>query len=677
LPSRADPGPAPAARWNSKIGQECRTVTRTFIRTALILTFVFAVCAATTPASAHANLVRAEPDINASVLTAPTTVRLSFSEAPEPRYSQIMVYNAAHERFDRNDLHAAPGDRESLIVSLRDMPGGIYTVVWQTVSAVDGHETGGSFAFSVGPGQLSSTTASTSSVTFATPAAQEVVTKWMALLSVTAFVGALGLWLFIWFPLLRGMPESTETQQLGRGVTVRLFGLAGVAALALLVATIAGIIVQVMKATGTTVGSALNPTRISDFLFTTHLGSIWFVRLLIAGIATLLSGVAIARLRRSPQATHMNAAILVAFVGLVLGINVLLTFSLVSHAAASTFLTPLTVVIDGIHLLAMSFWIGGVLGLVLTVPLLRTHADRAVSPGAVVRRFSNAALISVGVLTLSGAYAGWLHVGSWCALVTTDYGRALIIKLMLFACLIAFGAFNLLWVGPQMALAPERTRRHFRIAIACEAVIGVGVLLVVAVMTGYAPARDVVAQEAGGTPLTQRMKADDLQVALTPSTLQAGPITYDVYVTKGGPVRDAQTVFLRFSSPDLGVEETQTETVSLGNGHYRATGPYTALDGTWQVSVIVRRTARDDATAKFTLPIGATALPTPTASGTEPRVTMASMLYGGGILLLTVGALLVAAVLSGRWMRHARDAKIREPSPATPSEPRAHATVAD
>ena len=124
------------------------------LRILCLLGGLVATLAFTLPVSAHANLVRAEPGISASVPTAPASLRLSFSEAPEPRYSEVDLFNATHERFDKGDLHVAPDDKESLIVDVRDLPQGIYTVVWKTTSAVDGHTTGGSFAFAVGAASL-------------------------------------------------------------------------------------------------------------------------------------------------------------------------------------------------------------------------------------------------------------------------------------------------------------------------------------------------------------------------------------------------------------------------------------------------------------------------------------------------------------------------------------------
>ena len=109
----------------------------------------------------------------------------SLVRRPEPRYSEIAVYNAVHERFDKNDLRPAPDEKEALIVtSVRDLPQGVYTVVWKTVSALDGHNTGGSFAFVVGTAAPRGAPAvAQSTVTFSSPKPLEVVAKWLSYLS--------------------------------------------------------------------------------------------------------------------------------------------------------------------------------------------------------------------------------------------------------------------------------------------------------------------------------------------------------------------------------------------------------------------------------------------------------------------------------------------------------------
>lgn len=623
------------------------------ILSGLVVTLAFAI-----PVSAHANLVRAEPGISASVPTTPASVRLYFSEAPEPRYSEVDIFNATHERFDKGDLHVAPDDKESLIVDVRDLPQGIYTVVWKTTSAVDGHTTGGSFAFAVGAASITGSAATQSTVTFSGPTPFEVATKWLTYLSLSIFLGVIVLGLFIWTPAIVGTAIDTEVgESVAESVNTRLGILAEGALIVLTLATALGALAQVAKATGRSLVGALDIGVLHGYLLETRTGSIWCLRLLLALVAACILGPTGLRLVRGARTRETTLQIIVVLLSLAVGVNALLTISLISHSAATAFWTPVTVAVDCLHLLAAAIWIGGLVGLAVTIPVIahQTAAGQRLFR-VVVGRFSAMALGSVGVLILTGLYSAWVHVGALDALRATDYGHALLIKLAFVVGLILLGAFNLLWVRPQLAQTAQSknddggTRpvvRHFRQSIGVEVLLGAAVLLVVAVLTGLAPSRDEAAQ-ADVTNLTQRTKADDLTVALTPSTLQPGIITYDVFVTKGQPVRDAASVMLRFSSADLGVDETEAIATTHGDGHYTVTGADTALAGRWQTRVIVRRTGRDDANATFALPIGGTAVPAPAINPATPTVTAMTLLFGVGAILLVLAILSGGAIISRR-----------------------------
>lgn len=611
------------------------------------------------PVSAHANLVRAEPGIGASVPTAPTTVRLSFSEAPEPRYSTITVFDAARERFDNGDPRAAPDDAQSLIVGVRDLPQGVYTVVWKTTSAVDGHTASGTFAFGVGAASVANTAATTTVGDFAKNAPLEVPAKWLALLSVCVSLGILSLSLIIWTPTIAAASQQRGSDEtVAESVNQRLGLIMEIALVALVATTVLGVVAQVAKATDRSLIGALSPAALRDYLFLTRTGRIWFLRLLLAIAAAIVLRPERLLLVRTTQARETAAQRAATVVGIALGASVLFTFSLTSHSAATPFWTPFTITMDWLHLLATATWIGGLVGLAATVPLLRsrTAGGRTMLRGTVAR-FSNMALISVGVLILTGLYSAWVHVGSPNALWPTNYGRALLLKLVLVLALIALGAFNILWVRPRLdARANNQTQErsivarimeHFRRSITAEIVLGVTVLLVVAILTGLAPSREARTQ-TGETNLTQRAKAGDLTIALTPSTLQAGAITYDVFVTKGQPVADADRVTLRFASPELGADETEAVTTAAGDGHYTVSGAYTTLNGNWQTRVIVRRIGVADVSASFTLPIGASSLPSTAANGETPTVTATTLLYGLAIVLAVLAVLGSAAILSRR-----------------------------
>ena len=106
--------------------------------------------AAASPAFAHALLRKAVPGVGSTVHTPPATVTLTFSEGVEPTFSTIAVTDATGARFDSGDPQTAPGDAKTLIVALKKLPAGSYTVEWHATS-VDTHKTEGKFTFAVAP----------------------------------------------------------------------------------------------------------------------------------------------------------------------------------------------------------------------------------------------------------------------------------------------------------------------------------------------------------------------------------------------------------------------------------------------------------------------------------------------------------------------------------------------
>ena len=91
-----------------------------------------------------------EPVSGSANPVAPTEIRLYFTEEPEPKYSEIKVYNTQLQRYDQGSLRPIEGDPLGLAIDVVALPEGVYTVAWKANSAVDGHTTEGSFAFAVG-----------------------------------------------------------------------------------------------------------------------------------------------------------------------------------------------------------------------------------------------------------------------------------------------------------------------------------------------------------------------------------------------------------------------------------------------------------------------------------------------------------------------------------------------
>ena len=102
------------------------------------------------PAWGHAFLERAEPRVGSRVKSAPTQVRVWFTQNLEPAFSTLEVLNQRGERVDQGVTQPDPGNPAALKIALKPIGTGTYRVKWRVLS-VDTHVTEGDFTFKVRP----------------------------------------------------------------------------------------------------------------------------------------------------------------------------------------------------------------------------------------------------------------------------------------------------------------------------------------------------------------------------------------------------------------------------------------------------------------------------------------------------------------------------------------------
>ena len=150
------------------------------------------------------------------------------------------------------------------------------------------------------------------------------------------------------------------------------------------------------------------------------------------------------------------------------GVGLALVMPQLGHASGS----PWRVALHGAHNLASATWLG-TLG-VLTMVAFSRAASGEGTVSNLVRRFSPLALGSASVVLLSGTLAAWLYVGSFAALVTTLYGRILLMKLTCVGLVLACGWLN--WRRARSGADPVRGVMAIEYACALMVVCLTGVL---------------------------------------------------------------------------------------------------------------------------------------------------------------------------------------------------------
>ncbi len=514
-------------------------------------------------AAAHANLVRSTPAANAVVAAAPPTVELFFSE-PLETASLARVVNAQGQTVDKGDSRINPADPNGLLVGLPQLPNGVYTVQWLTVSAADGHSSKGTVAFAVGDASAAQAPLLLPPAVanpLALPPPELTLLRWLTIVALTLLGGAL-----TWRWLLGTILDTAPTlPKLGRW---QRWLVAGAAALGLAATAVA--LAQTLGA-----GAALLTSRSAAILA---------ARLALLTLTAALAWASIARPRLLGGALVSWAA-------------AALTVSLLGHSAvnsAATGYTALAVALDWLHIAATAAWIGGLAQLLLMLVALRRleTATRWALLGQVLPRFSRLALGCVLVLSASGLYSAWKHVGTLDNLWTTAYGITLLIKLGLFAVLLALGALNqqALLPGLDAAEGSDLAVRRLRRSVGVELGVGALVLLLVGSLTSLPPARELPRATSYITYVTAADLDLTFQIMPEPSGQYVVAVTVDGLPAGAAPTR----VLLRSSMASHNMAADEIELQQVESNRWGARGSFLSMTGVWQYEIIVRTPGRDD-----------------------------------------------------------------------------------
>ncbi len=420
-------------------------------------------------ASAHATLARSDPP-NGAILDAnqaPTQVRLWFTEDVNPALTKAIVVDHNNQEVDLQDSHVSPSDPREVDLSLRQLQPGFYVVIWKSVSAEDGHATGGSFLFRVrfpdgtvpnlpselptGPAGFASS-GSGQCLSGSSPllCAPEVLSDWLVFLVAVAWVGGMFWQVYI---VERAAQQDRSLVPVALATARRFRRIAVIALPLFLLANIGYVIGQAMLAGGD-LGSGFSPTIWSGILLHSSFGIFWLLRELLA-LAALMWLVAEPLPVVTEEDWRPQPALNWSRLGLGLLLLVAMAFS--GHAAAAQSrggLGSFAVPVDWLHLLATSIWVGGIIFIAITLlPAIWGHesTDRAQALVKLLPRFSIFALIGVTVAALSGSFNADVQLTSWSQFLDTTYGRTLIVKILLVLVMIAISAYHAFLLRPRLA----------------------------------------------------------------------------------------------------------------------------------------------------------------------------------------------------------------------------------
>ncbi|MEO8562353.1 MAG: copper resistance protein CopC [bacterium] len=409
---------------------------------------------------AHASLVSSDPAAKSLLHTAPSRIRLVFSEELEPSLGRISLVGSDGVVMK---LVAAgdPHDVNALVAPVHPLTAGAYRVDWRVVSA-DGHPVEGSYVFTVElPGTVASP-APRESVAPPPPdihapddagtvnwgpsvAGAPLVPSLLRGLAVGTLMAAAGLLVFLSFGRVPTDLAARRPEAFARWLSV--------AAVPLLVAHHAAWALNALPE------HSLGPDMLSAML-TSNVGRAELWR---SGLALLAAwAIVLARRPRLAMAFSIAAVLFSGTTG---------------HSAA---IHPMwTTPAKALHLLAGAVWLGGLLWLLTFDRSDATRFEREAS------RVSSAALIAVLVVTASGVVQTFLFLATPLDLFRSAYGAVALAKIAGLLVLVGFGAYHRFRVLPALA-GDARRSTQFASTLRKELVV-MAVVILLGGLLGYVP----------------------------------------------------------------------------------------------------------------------------------------------------------------------------------------------
>lgn len=513
------------------------------------------------PAAAHAVLVEAAPARNEVLPEPPAQIRLLFNEPVTADFNPIAVYNSRGERVDRGNGRVTHGNLRLVVADLPALPDGLYSVTYRVTSA-DGHVVSDTFAFTVGPPLASSTDKDEAAKVPRVPPAVGL-TRGVMQAAALGLAGLTAFYVAVW-PRSRSHTDGTDGDHAER-VVRWLWGLA----LLLAASSLLDLAIYAVRASGEPLSAGLLWTALSR----ARAGRFFWARLGLSLLTAVCAQAATALMQRGAHAAAGKRGRLLWWAALALGLLTLMPLTGQSHAAATGRSMPLLA--DWLHMAAIAPWAGGLLGFVVLWPR-RPGGRSGVPLSAVVSRFSRLAIVSVLVMGLTGLYAALLHVPDWNALLTTGYGRTLVLKLALLMPVLALGAVNLIRQG----------RGPFRRLVAAELLLVIAIVAVTGFLSSMPPAEAEAGLTAGPFSATQKVGEVSVTLHIDPAKYGYNKGIVTLTDAAGAPVTGA-SVGLRLSMPGHDMGPQNPEAVEQAPGEYVIEQIVFGMAGPWDVEVAI------------------------------------------------------------------------------------------
>ena len=547
-------------------------IARQLVATLAILVGVLAL--GTTAASAHATLESSSPADGQSVLTSPSEIRITFSEAVTTISGGLSVLDADGKTVDVGNSEVVGG--RTLVAPISEtLSDGTYVATYRVLSA-DGHPVSGSLLFAVGAGALDRSAQPSSSG----DRLWEIIGVISRFIMYLAALVAAGVAFFLAF-----IHDHAEDRW-------RIVPFVRIGSILALLSAIGIVMSQAALLTGKGAGAITDSTVLRDVL-NQNLG--WSLALLMIGLAAV------------HLSTDIPKKVVSQSLALYGGLAVTVSFAVWGHATELS-PTAISLAADAIHATAAALWLGGLVGLVMVLSVRTPETVRATA--GIIGRFSRMAFWSVIALTLAGLTLTITGSGaSLNSILTTTWGQLVLAKIGLTLIVVLIAAWNRRTLVPSLTSPTENTDElavrwaTLLRTIRAEAVLLVAVVALTAIVVNVPPARTAVVAKTDRVDITQQVDTGNVQLSVDPAIV--GPNTVAVRYTDGTgqPINVANSMSIEFSQPSAGLEPITRQVPASEPGVFVIQGNELSIPGTWTITIAVRTGDFTEQRTSFEVPV--------------------------------------------------------------------------
>jgi copper transport protein len=555
----------------------------------------------------HAFVINSNPAQSGSISSSPQQVNVFFSEPVDLRYSHLRVLDSNGKQVDNQDVHYLENDESTLTVSVPVLKDGIYTVSTNVLSQTDGHVTDNAFVFAIGQAVIPANASS-----IATPSKlylPEAIARFPTLLAQVMIVGATFGTLWMWGPLSKIASLTESISQIKNRVNKRLAVYYVIASIILVSSNFAILFFQAIAINGS----------IIDVL-DTRFGTILLERSIISFIILGLSIFELRQFRKKKSHTFSRMEN-VGF--LTIGIILLVTTSLIGHGASNKQIIP--IIIDFIHNLVASLWIGGTFYLAFVlIPKLRESSMnwyfKLATISVWIPRYTTLAVTVLGTIIITGPFLLYILENNLNLVIGSLYGTFLITKLTIAGLMVIVGGYSNIFIYKQVInilkigqviknkssnpkFSSEQSENEgktesiiskFGRALIIESILGIALLISVGLLvnTGV-PASEVQNQAQTSTQAkiqnehfeTTRFLDNDTKVELSIIPFDVGNNNFKVsFLDMNNEPIDVETAQIKYTQIEKSIGPIIVDLEKQSRGIYSANASF-GIPGPWDMEV--------------------------------------------------------------------------------------------